>query len=91
LDAQTRESLQEELLRIWEKTGKTVIFITHAIDEAVYLGQRVAVMSPSPGRIQALVEVSFPSRSGDLRGTPLFGEYRHEVWSLLHGEAVPVG
>ena len=45
LDAQTRETLQSELLRIWEKTKKTIIFITHGIDEAVYLGQRVAVMS----------------------------------------------
>ena len=48
LDAQTREQLQEELLRIWRSTGKTIIFITHGIDEAVYLGQRVAVLSSAP-------------------------------------------
>ncbi|MFI6324127.1 ABC transporter ATP-binding protein [Nonomuraea sp. NPDC050556] len=91
LDAQTRESLQEELLRIWEKTGKTIVFITHGIDEAVYLGQRVAVMSASPGRIRTVFDVSFTSREGDLRAQPLFGEYRHEIWSLLREEAVPVG
>ena len=49
LDAQTRESLQSELLRIWEKTKKTIIFITHGIDEAVYLGERVVVLTPGPG------------------------------------------
>ena len=53
LDAQTREQLQEELLRIWRATGKTIIFITHGIDEAVYLGQRVAVLSSRPGRLKA--------------------------------------
>ncbi|MDR8412863.1 ABC transporter ATP-binding protein [Nonomuraea sp. 3-1Str] len=86
LDAQTRESLQEELLRIWEKTGKTVVFITHGIDEAVYLGQRVAVMTSRPGRIKEIVEVSFDSRDGDLRAVPAFGEYRHHVWALLRDE-----
>ncbi len=90
LDAQTRESLQEELLRIWEATGKTVVFITHGIDEAVYLGQRVAVMTSAPGRIREVVEVSFDSREGDLRGTARFGEYRHAIWSLLREEAIPV-
>ena len=88
LDAQTRESLQEELLRIWQATGKTVVFITHGIDEAVYLGQRVAVMTPAPGRIREVVEVSFDSREGDLRGTARFGEYRHAIWSLLREEAL---
>jgi NitT/TauT family transport system ATP-binding protein len=86
LDAQTRESLQEELLRIWEHTGKTVVFITHGIDEAVYLGQRVAVMTYRPGRIKEIVEVEFDSREGDLRADRRFGEYRHHVWSLLRDE-----
>ncbi|MEV0582552.1 ABC transporter ATP-binding protein [Nonomuraea sp. NPDC050310] len=86
LDAQTRETLQEELLRIWEKTGKTVVFITHGIDEAVYLGQRVAVMSARPGRIREIIEVEFDSRQGDLRAEPRFGEYRHAIWSLLREE-----
>jgi NitT/TauT family transport system ATP-binding protein len=86
LDAQTRESLQEELVHVWEQTGKTVIFITHGIDEAVYLGQRVAVMTSRPGRIKEIVEVRFDSREGDLRADPVFGEYRHHVWSLLRDE-----
>jgi NitT/TauT family transport system ATP-binding protein len=91
LDAQTRESLQEELLRIWEKTGKTIVFITHGIDEAVYLGQRVAVMSSRPGRIRQIIDVDFPTRDGDLRADPAFGEYRHAIWTLLREEAIPVG
>ncbi|QYC39969.1 Bicarbonate transport ATP-binding protein CmpD [Nonomuraea coxensis DSM 45129] len=86
LDAQTRESLQEELVRVWQHTGKTVIFITHGIDEAVYLGQRVAVMTSRPGRIKEVVEVAFDSREGDLRADPAFGEYRHHIWTLLRDE-----
>nr|WP_307845386.1 ABC transporter ATP-binding protein [Planomonospora sp. ID67723] len=86
LDAQTRESLQEELLRIWEKTNKTVVFITHGIDEAVYLGQRVAVMTSRPGRIKQVLDVAFDSREGDLRADPRFGEYRHHIWTLLRDE-----
>ena len=65
LDAQTRESLQDELLRIWEATGKTIVFITHGIDEAVYLGQRVAVLTSRPGRIKQVVDVEHrPQRRG---------------------------
>ncbi|MEQ4719605.1 ABC transporter ATP-binding protein [Nonomuraea sp. B19D2] len=86
LDAQTRESLQEELVHLWEQTGKTVVFITHGIDEAVYLGQRVAVMTSRPGRIKEVIDVRFDSREGDLRADPAFGEYRHRVWSLLREE-----
>ncbi|MET8155421.1 ABC transporter ATP-binding protein [Sphaerisporangium sp. NPDC005289] len=86
LDAQTRESLQEELLHIWEKTGKTIVFITHGIDEAVYLGRRVAVMTSRPGRIKKIIDVAFGSREGDLRADPRFGEYRHEIWTLLRDE-----
>ncbi|MEV4110491.1 ABC transporter ATP-binding protein [Nonomuraea sp. NPDC049695] len=86
LDAQTRESLQEELVHVWEQTGKTVVFITHGIDEAVYLGQRVAVMTSRPGRIKEVIDVRFDSREGDLRADPAFGEYRHRVWSLLREE-----
>ncbi|MGW9070367.1 ABC transporter ATP-binding protein [Streptomyces yangpuensis] len=64
LDAQTRESLQDELRRIWQRTGKTVVFITHGIEEAVYLGQRVAVMTSRPGRIKEIVPVAFGERPG---------------------------
>ncbi|OEJ23640.1 ABC transporter ATP-binding protein [Streptomyces agglomeratus] len=88
LDAQTRESLQDELLRIWQRTKKTVVFITHGIEEAVYLGQRVAVMTSRPGRIKQVVPISLGSRTSadDLRFSPGFARYRHEIWSLLHDE-----
>jgi len=84
LDAQTRESLQDELLRIWRATGKTVLFITHGIDEAVYLGQRVAVMSSRPGRITRTIDIDLDPQPGrDVRSDPAFGRLRHEVWSEL--------
>jgi NitT/TauT family transport system ATP-binding protein len=85
LDAQTRENLQDELIRIWRRTGKTILFITHAIDEAIYLGQRVAVMTTRPGRILDIVEVSLGprSRDDDLRSTPEFAQLRHRIWTML--------
>ena len=88
LDAQTREQLQDELLRIWQETGKTIIFITHGIDEAVYLGQRVAVLSSRPGQLKAIVDIDLGERSeqADIRSTTTFIEHRHKVWSLLHDE-----
>jgi NitT/TauT family transport system ATP-binding protein len=88
LDAQTREQLQDELLRIWQATGKTIVFITHGIDEAVYLGQRVAVLSARPGRLKEIVDINIPDRGGeaDIRSHPAFVEHRHQVWSLLHDE-----
>ncbi|MBP1135280.1 NitT/TauT family transport system ATP-binding protein [Arthrobacter sp. PvP023] len=90
LDAQTREQLQDELLRIWKATGKTIVFITHGIDEAVYLGQRVAVLSARPGRLKEFVDINIPDRDGDgegdVRSHPAFVEHRHQVWSLLHDE-----
>jgi NitT/TauT family transport system ATP-binding protein len=92
LDAQTREQLQDELLRIWAQTGKTIVFITHAIDEAVYLGQRVVVLSPRPGRVTAVVDIDLGDRAAlagdhDLRSDPRFVAYRHRIWSLLHNES----
>lgn len=88
LDAQTRETLQSELLRIWEATQKTIIFITHGIEEAVYLGQRVAVMTSRPGRIKQVIDVPFQSRRSeeDLRSNPDFVRLRHTVWELLKDE-----
>ncbi|GGS02898.1 ABC transporter ATP-binding protein [Streptomyces nojiriensis] len=91
LDAQTRESLQDELRRIWQRTGKTVVFITHGIEEAVYLGQKVAVMTSRPGRVKEIVPVTFGTRGAgfqgeDLRSSPEFARYRHEIWTLLHDE-----
>jgi NitT/TauT family transport system ATP-binding protein len=87
LDAQTREVLQGELLRIWAETGKTIIFITHGIDEAVVLGQRVLVLTARPGRVKAEVSIDLGDRaSGDVRSTPEFARSRHRIWSLLHDE-----
>ncbi|MGY4506487.1 NitT/TauT family transport system ATP-binding protein [Bradyrhizobium sp. GM24.11] len=88
LDAQTRETLQSELLRIWRATGKTIVFITHGIDEAVVLGQRVAVMTSRPGRIKQIIDIPDWLRgdADDVRSLPEFGHVRHEVWSLLREE-----
>lgn len=90
LDAQTRETLQSELLRIWRRTGKTIVFITHGIDEAVVLGQRVAIMTSRPGRIKQIIEVPevLRSETEDVRSLPAFGAVRHEVWTLLRDEVL---
>jgi NitT/TauT family transport system ATP-binding protein len=87
LDAQTRESMQDELLRIWRTTGKTIVFITHGIEEAVYLGERVAVLTPRPGTVRTVVEVGSETVDpsvDDPRSTAAFGELRHRVWRELH-------
>ncbi|MGW6460709.1 ABC transporter ATP-binding protein [Streptomyces sp. NPDC055078] len=89
LDAQTRESLQDELLRIWRRTGKTVVFITHGIDEAVRLGQRVAVLTARPGRIKEVVPIGRdePESGADPRSSPAFARHRRQLWTLLRDEA----
>lgn len=88
VDAQTREVLQDELLRIWEQTGKTIVFITHSIDEAVALADRVAVMTANPGTLKEIVKVDLPRprRVSDVRSSPNFNLIRHKVWQLLHNE-----
>jgi NitT/TauT family transport system ATP-binding protein len=88
LDAQTRETLQTELLRIWEETKKTIVFITHGIDEAVYLGQRIAVMTSRPGTIKQMINnpIHSSSQDEDLRSTPEFAQARHKIWDLLREE-----
>lgn len=84
LDAQTRERLQEELIDIWERTGTTILFITHDIDEAVYLGQRVAVMNSRPGCIRAVVDIELDRYAdADVRSTAGFAEQRHHIWTML--------
>ncbi|MFG1478773.1 ABC transporter ATP-binding protein [Xanthobacter sp. V4C-4] len=89
LDAQTRERLQDETLRIWRQTGKTIVFITHSIEEAVYLGQRVLVMAAGPGRVIAdlPVRIDRDPSADDLRATPAFVALRHRIWQLIHGRA----
>ncbi|MCW2493868.1 MAG: transporter ATP-binding protein [Frankiales bacterium] len=100
LDAQTREQLQDELLRIWQATGKTIVFITHGIEEAVYLGQRVAVLSSRPGRLKQIVDIEIGDRAAaieaqvDIRASEEFRRHRHEIWTLLRDEvrrAQPAG
>ena len=87
LDAQTRETLQGELVRIWKASKKTIIFITHGIDEAVALGQRVAIMTSRPGRIKTVIEVPEALRqSDDVRSHLDFPLVRQEIWSVLREE-----
>ena len=88
VDAQTRESLQDELLLIWEKTGKTIVFVTHSIDEAVFLSDRVAVMSANPGRIKDVVTIELPRPRHLLRTSVEFSRIRQQVWELLQNGAV---
>jgi NitT/TauT family transport system ATP-binding protein len=84
VDEQTRGNLQSELLRIWSRTNKTVVFVTHSIEEAVYLSDRVAVMTPGPGTIRGIVEIGLPRpRDEAIKNTPEFAEFRNKVWTLL--------
>ena len=88
LDAQTREILQEELLQLMERPEerKTMVFITHSIDEAILLGDRIAVMSARPGRIKEVLDVPFghPRDGNALRADPRFAELRAHIWGELH-------
>ena len=80
LDEITRDHLNEQLLRLWERTGKTVIFVTHSISEAVFLSQRIVVMSPRPGRILEVIDNDLPAgRELDVRETPAFAAVAHRV------------
>lgn len=82
LDAQTRNTMQKELLEIWKKTKKTVIFVTHSVDEAVYLSDRVVVLSPRPSEVREIVTVE-QNRPRD-RTSVEFAEVRRYVLSLIH-------
>jgi NitT/TauT family transport system ATP-binding protein len=87
LDAQTREVLQEELLGLMERPGerKTMVFITHSIDEAILLGDRIAVMTARPGRIKEFLDVPFerPRDVDDIRADPRFADLRSHIWRQL--------
>jgi NitT/TauT family transport system ATP-binding protein len=91
VDAQTREVLQEELLRIWEKTRKTIVFVTHGIDEAVFLADRVAVMTANPGTIKEIVTINLPRPRDGIRSSADFGWVRHKIWELLQTEHFTAG
>jgi NitT/TauT family transport system ATP-binding protein len=86
LDEITRDRLNEQLLRLWERERRTVVFVTHSIPEAVFLSSRIVVMSPRPGRIVDIIESGLPSdRTLDIRDTPQFGAIAHRVRLALHG------
>jgi NitT/TauT family transport system ATP-binding protein len=88
LDAQNKLLLQEELLRIWEEHKKTVVFITHSVDEAVFLGDRIMVMTAQPGKLKTFVPVPLarPRSIMELQKSPEFGELIAHIWSSLREE-----
>jgi NitT/TauT family transport system ATP-binding protein len=90
LDAQTRELMQAELLRIWNEANKTVLFITHQIDEAIYLSDRVLVMSARPGKILANITIDLPRpRQLEIKRTPEFITYADQIWGLIAKQLKP--
>ena len=92
LDAQTREFMQSELLKIWTKARKTVLFITHQINEAVYLADRVAVMSARPGRLKTIFDIPFGRpRTLALKRDPTFVEIEDRIWRVIEEEADRLG
>jgi NitT/TauT family transport system ATP-binding protein len=91
LDAQTRELMQEELTRLWERTGKTIVFVTHDIEEAVYLGDRVVVLTARPARIREEVRIALPRpRDLTIKKSAECHEYRNYIWDLIRSESVGV-
>ena len=88
LDAQTRGLMQSELLSIWQRTPKTVIFVTHDVQEAVYLADRVAVMSARPGRIKAIVDTRFEKSDPAIFKNQGFIDKVDEIWNLVRIEAI---
>jgi len=92
LDAQTREFMQVELLKILARAGKTALFITHQIDEAIFLANRVAVFSARPARIKEIIAVDLPaSRTLDVKLQPRFRELQDHIWRLIHEETASGG
>ena len=90
LDAQTRELMQAELLRIWNAARKTVLFVTHQIEEAVFLSDRVVVMAARPGRVIADITIDLPRPRGlEVKRTPKFQEYEEKIWRLIGGQHEP--
>jgi len=92
LDAQTREHMQAELLKIWSAARKTVLFITHQINEAVYLADRVVVMSPRPGRIKGILDVPLPRpRPLSVKRDARFVELEDAIWQMVEEKPEPLG
>ena len=92
LDAQTREVLQYELMRIHEQTEKTTLFVTHDLDEAIYLSDRIVVLAAKPGRVVRIVDVPFPHPRPplpELRIDERFQEIRRDIWELIRTARAP--
>ena len=86
LDEFTREKLHEDLLRIWRKTNKTIVFVTHNIAESVFLSDRVCVLSPHPGRLSALIDIDLPRpRTREIKNTPEFTDYVARIRGSFEG------
>ncbi len=92
LDEQTKIILQAELLRIWEESRKTVVYVTHSIDEAIVLADRVLIMTNRPGRVKEVIDVSKvfarPRRVEDVKSSPEYGELFGRIWGCLRDEVV---
>ena len=91
LDAQTRTQLQSELLETWERDRKTCFFITHDVDEAIILAQKVIVMSARPGRIKEIIDIDIPyPRGQETKMSPRFLELKNHIWSIVYQEYLEV-
>ncbi len=88
VDALTRENLQDELLKIWSEMKKTIIFVTHSIDEAIYLSDRVAVMTARPGKVKKVLDITLERPREGIRALPEFARLREEIWEALQKEMV---
>jgi NitT/TauT family transport system ATP-binding protein len=88
LDAQTRSLMQTELLAIWQRSRKTVIFVTHDVQEAVYLAERVVVMSARPGRVKATIDTNFDKNDPEIFKAKAFVDKVDEIWNLVRDEAI---
>jgi NitT/TauT family transport system ATP-binding protein len=90
LDAQNRVILQAELVRLWEQTGKTVLYVTHSIEEALLLGDRTVIMTAQPGRIKRIIDVPFPHPRNlmTLSASPEFGRLKLDIWQVLEEEVM---
>ncbi len=91
LDAQTRAQLQEDLLRTWEAEAKTIFFITHDVEEAVLLSQKVVIMSARPGRVKEIVPVDLPyPRNQETKMLPRFNEIKNAIWANVYQEYLSI-
>lgn len=92
LDAQTRDLMQAELLQIWDRTRKTVVFVTHSIEEAAYLSDRVIVLTSRPGRAKKVIDIKLPRpRDYEMRLSPEFNDIKATIWNSLKEELISRG